>query len=601
MGMRGGFVHRLSGGEKEDFHLQQLGQRNMALLGQYIRPHLLTLAAAVGAMLLVTASTLVVPYLTKVAIDEYIIPGDFTGLSWLFASLVVIQGIYWWAAYWQAYLSNLLGQRIIYRLRKDVFDKLLSLSMDFYDDEKVGRITSRITHDVDALANLLSAGLVNFANDVLTLVGIVIIMFWLQPLLAVVTLLTVPVVILTMWLLGVKLRSAYQEVRRKAADLTAEVEESVAGIRVIQALSQETTSVGKFSHFNLDNLKANLKAVFLFAMIFPAMSVLATLGTALVLVFGGTLVARGDATLGVLIAFLGYVSRFFGPIRELSQVYNSFQMAGAGAERVFSYLQREPTLSEPASPRKSLPPWQGEVRFEAVSFGYNEREKLLEDFDLIIRPQETVAIVGPTGAGKSTLARLLVRLYDAEEGAIRIDGIDVRELSFEQLRAVVGMVPQNTHLFYGTLAENVAYGRDDVTLEEVDRALKAVHADQVMTGLPQGLKTQVGEGGGKLSGGQKQLIAFARALLANPKVLVLDEATSNVDAHTESLIQRGMDQLMKGRTCIIIAHRFSTLNKAERILVLDSGRIVASGTHEQLMEGSSLYRRLYQQQEKDSA
>ena len=594
--MRGGFMYRLHSGGEEKFTLSRLDRETLGMLWRYVNPNLGRLALATLAMLVVTASTLAGPYLAKVAIDDCIKVKDLQGLNLILLIYLAIQGIYWFASYWQSYFSNWVGQRIIYTLRRDLFDKLLSLHLSFHDAEKVGQITARITHDVDSISELITTGIVNFINDILTLIGIVAIMIWMSPKLAAVTFTTVPIILITMWMLGRKIRAAYRQVREKVADLNAEVEESVAGIRVIQALSQESNSVGKFSEFNLKNLKANLKAVFVFAMIFPTMTVLATVGSALVLTFGGMSVVGNEITLGVLMAFLGYVASFFGPLRELSQVYNTFQSAGAGMERVFEYLKKTPSVQETDTPRRPEQGYKGEVTFESVSFRYDDREEVLSDFDMEIVPGEVLAIVGPTGAGKSTIAKLLARLYDVDSGAIKIDGGDVRDMSFSDLRKVVGLVPQDVFLFDGALGENIAYGKEVATEEDVKEAVKVVHADEVTDRLADGLESQVGEGGVKLSGGQKQLVSFARAVLANPKILILDEATSNVDTYTEALIQKSMEQLLKDRTCIIIAHRFSTLKKADRICVLEKGRITDSGTHEELMKQSRTYMALYEKQ-----
>jgi ABC-type multidrug transport system fused ATPase/permease subunit len=392
--------------------------------------------------------------------------------------------------------------------------------------------------------------------------------------------------------LGRQMRRAYRQVQQALAEVNAGVEQGVAGMRVVQSLSRESFTVEQFESLSLRNMKANLRAGLLFAAVFPTMTVTNMLGVALVLGYGGTLVANERITIGVLLAFLGYVYRFFGPLRELSLVYSTFQTAAASLDRIADYMGRQPEIAEPAQPERPEGGFRGSVAFGEVTFSYGE-EPVLRDLDLDVETGETIALVGPTGAGKSTIARLLARLYDVQEGAVQIDGINVRQIGSSELRKLVAFVPQDVFLFADTIRENIRYGDTEATDEQVEAAARRAQAHAFIQKLPHDCNSQVGELGAMLSGGQKQLIAFARALLADPKILALDEATANVDAYTEARIQQAMDEIRRDRTTLIIAHRFSTLRKADRIVVVEDGRIVGQGVHEDLVESNPTYQRLY--------
>lgn len=594
MTIRGGFMSRLQGRE-DAFRLSDLDRQAFGMLWGYLRAHTGRLALALVAMLTVTATTLSMPYLTKVAVDTYIAKRDLHGLGLIALLYLVMNGIYWLASYWQGTLSTWVGQHVVHAIRGDLYAHVLRQPIAFHERERVGQIASRLTNDVNALAEIASSGALNLVNDLLSLAGIVAIMALLDVRLTLVTLASIPVVLVSMGILGKQMRRAYRQAQQALAEVNTGVEQGVVGMRVVQSLSRESFTVEQFQSLSLRNMKANLRTGLLFAALFPTMTVTNMLGVALVLGYGGMQVADGALTLGVLLAFLGYVYRLFGPLRELSLVYNTFQAAAASLDRITDYMRRRPELTEPTQPERPEGGFEGSITFEAVTFGYGT-ESVLHDVHLDVAAGETIALVGATGAGKSTIARLLARLYDVRDGAVRIDGIDVRQIGFADLRRLVMLVPQDVFLFADTVRENVRYGDPQASGEAVEAAARRAQAHDFIIRLPRGYDSQVGELGAMLSGGQRQLVAFARALLADPRILVLDEATANVDAYTETLIQSALDEIRRGRTTLIIAHRFSTLRKANRIVVVEDGRIVGQGSHEDLLASNPIYQQLYRRQ-----
>jgi ATP-binding cassette, subfamily B, multidrug efflux pump len=594
MTIRGGFMTRLQGKE-EAFRFSDLDRQALAMLWRYLRAHRGRLALALLATLAVTATTLAMPYLTKVAVDTAIAQHDLRGLGLIALLYLALNGVYWLAIYWQGYLSTWVGQHVVHAIRTDLYAQVLRQPIAFHERERVGQIASRLTHDVNALAEVASSGALHLVADLLTLVGIVAIMAALNLRLTLVTMLSIPVVMVAMGYLGKQMRRAYRHVQQALAEVNAGVEQGVAGMRVVQSLSRESFTVAQFESLSLRNMKANLRVSLLFAAVFPTMTVTNMLGVALVVGYGGMLVAQGATTVGVVLAFLGYVYRFFGPVRELSLVYNTFQAAAASLDRIADYMRREPEVAEPEDPRRPEGGFEGRIAFDQVTFGYGE-EPVLNDVTLDVAAGETIALVGPTGAGKSTLAKLLARLYDVDTGSVAVDGVDARQIASRDLRKLVTIVPQDVFLFADTVRENIRYGDPRASDAEVEAAAQRAQAHDFVSNLPQGYETTVGERGATLSGGQRQLVAFARALMADPRILVLDEATANVDAYTEALIQEAMDEICRNRTTVIIAHRFSTLRKADRIVVVDDGRIVGRGRHEDLIESNPTYQRLYRRQ-----
>ena len=592
--MRPGFMGRMQA-EAEEFRLSDLDRRHIRTVLRYLAPHRGRIAAAVAAMLVVTASTLALPLAGKVAIDRFVAAGDLVGLSIVVGGMLVLAGLQWFAGYWQSYLSGWVGQHVVYAIRTDLHRKVMRQSLAFFQRERVGQIMSRLTHDVNSLSEFVSTGAVSLLNDLLTLVGVIVVMVLLDWRLAIAALVSVPVILYGTRFVGRKMRAAYAALRREVAAVNVGAEQGVAGMRVSQSLKREAAGVEQFEGLSLQNLRANLRTSFFFAMLFPLMSVTNMLSTVLVLAYGSVLLTQGTVTVGVLYAFFGYVNRFFGPVREMSLVYNQLQSAAGALDRIGEYMEVDEELRAPETPRRPDDGWRGAVSARDVSFAYDE-EAVLRDVSFDAKAGSTTAVVGASGAGKTTLALLLARLYDPRAGRILLDGIDLREIDPAELRRLVVFLPQEAYLFPGTIRENIRYGDPDASDERVETAARESRAHQIIAALPHGYETDVGEAGHLLSGGQRQLIALARVLVTDPRVLILDEPTAHVDVLTESLIQESMARLAGGRTTFIIAHRFSTLKHADRVLLIDEGELRGDGTHDELLESNETYRSLYEKQ-----
>jgi ATP-binding cassette subfamily B protein len=552
--------------------------------------------AVIVTLLLVSAGLgLAGPYILAITIDQYIATENISGLYWISAAYLGVYVLSWVIGYVQTYLRFWLGQRLIFDLRMDMFSKLQKLSMSFFDKRHVGRIMSRVVNDVETLNEFLTSGVEAAIGDVFILVGITVIMLILNTWLALISFTVIPILLIAAILLGRQVRDAYRLTRKKISSVTANIAENVSGMRVVQSFSRESVNAQQFDRVNVENLQANIQAARVSALFFPLVDVIGSLGTCLVLWFGGSAVMGGGLTFGVLVAFMAYVTRFFMPIREISMLYNNVQSALAATERTLEIVDAESEVKE-ADDAVELPRMRGEIKFDNVSFGYDPNNFVLKDIDLNIKANERIALVGPTGAGKTSIANLVARFYDPQKGKITIDKYDIRKVTLKSLRSQIGIVLQEPFLFTGSIRENIAYGRPDATEEQIVEAAKAVGAHDFITNFQEGYNTNVGERGARLSMGQRQLISFARALLADPRILILDEATSSVDAYTELVIQNAIEKLLEGRTTLIIAHRLSTVRNADKIVVIDVGKIVDIGNHEELMSHEGLYQKLYDMQ-----
>jgi ATP-binding cassette, subfamily B, multidrug efflux pump len=500
------------------------------------------------------------------------------------------------ARYGQLYSMELTGQNVIQHLRDRVFRHLLSLDSSFFDRYPVGRLMTRVTTDIEALADLFSSGVVSLLGDSVKLLAIVVILLWLDWRLACVTFAITPVLFLLSVMFRGRIRQSYRDVRRRIARINASLQESISGMLLVQLFRREEANRREFDEINRDHRDAELRSVVFESGFSAIIELVGTVATALIVWYGGGQILRGTLTFGTLVAFLSYTSRFFGPIQDLSGFYAVLQSAMASLERIFDLLDERPSITSTASPVDLTARARGAIAFENVRFAYRDRVEVLHGIDLRVEPGERVAIVGATGSGKTTLIRLLIRLYDPGSGVVRLDGCDIRSLPLPYLRRQIGVVQQDHFLFTGTIASNIGFGRPDLPRERIEQAARLAHADRFVRRLRKGFDDDVRERGGNLSVGQKQLLSFARALAYDPAVLVLDEATSSVDTETEILIQDALQMLLRGRTSIVIAHRLSTIVGADRILVMHHGRIVEEGTHRTLLQERGIYHRLHQLQ-----
>jgi len=551
------------------------------------------------------------PYLLGVAVDQFITRGDKIGLIRTMLLLLATYLLNWGTTAGQFYLMTLIGQRVLYTMRVQIFQRIQALSLAFFDQHEAGDLMSRLVNDVDVINQALNVGLVRLTGDVLTLIGIVVAMISLNARLALASFTVLPFMLLTTTIFSRWAFRAFRRTRATIGQVSAELEEKISGVREVQAFSREGASQARFAQLSAANRDANIQAVGITSAFTPALDVLSTIAMAIVAGYGGYLALNGLVTVGTIVAFLDYVRRFYMPIQSLAQLYTQLQAALAGAERIFELIDTEPDIVD-APDATEMPPIQGRVEFEHVSFAYKDGEPVLEDVSLVAEPGQTVALVGETGAGKTTLANLIGRFYEVDSGAVRIDGRDVRSVTRASLRRQMGIVLQDTFLFAGTVMENIRYGRLEADDEEVMAAARLVNAHDFISRLPEGYQTELTERGSNLSQGQRQLISFARAVLADPRILILDEATSSVDTCTETLIQRALAKLLKGRTSLsaeftlsgaeglrtsfVIAHRLSTIRNADQVLVIQDGRLIERGTHDSLMAQRGAYYDLYMSQ-----
>jgi len=563
-----------------------------------LRPYRGRVALMFLGLLLATGAGLAPPYLAGKAIDDGILAGDVGALDRIVVAFLAVAVIYAAASFLQTYMVGWVGTRVLQELRQRVFTHIQSMSIGFFTRRSPGVLISRMTNDIEALNQLVTSGVVTMFSSTLTLLGVVVILLLLDLQLALVTFLTFPLLAAASLVFRIVSAGAYRATRERIAAITAYLQESLSGVRVVRSFGQEPRHVDEMTELNEANRAVNMKTVYLNASYFPAVELLSAVGTAAILLYGGSQAIDGAIQLGVIVAFVGYLNTFFEPIQQLSQLYTTYQQGMAALDKIFDLLETEPDMVDAPD---AIDPGtlRGEIELEGVWFSYGEEGEsgkdvwALRDVDLHVPPGQTLALVGATGAGKSTFAKLVARFYDPQKGTVRVDGHDLRGVQQQALRRQLGIVPQEGFLFSGSVRENVAFGRPEATIEEIEAAIAAVGATEFVAALPEGLETQVGERGIQLSAGQRQLVAFARALLAEPRILILDEATSNVDVRTEKTIERGLERLLHGRTAIVIAHRLSTIRRAGKIVVLEQGKIAEQGTHDDLIAAGGPYSKLY--------
>jgi ABC-type multidrug transport system fused ATPase/permease subunit len=567
----------------------------LRVVREVIVPFWYLVVAGIALMGLTTAINLAPPWLMKMLIDDVFTQGNLPMLNLVVLATVLVYITRALISFTQNITNNLLGQNITRLMRKRVYNHLLTMENQFFENEQVGRIVSRVMGDVDAVEHLITGGVEQLIVSAMTLIGIAAILFRINWQLALFSLIPIPFLVLVMTGFGSKVRLVYRSVREKAAEVTGKLADSVAGITVVKSFAREPEEQSWFARQLDEYFKMNMEATVLWVSYFPMISFITGIGSVMILWLGGQQIIGGVLTIGELVAFNSYLGQFYSPVMQISRLSVQLQRSLASVDRVFELIDREPKIKDaPNAQEKSH--IEGRIEFRNVHFSYEPGQPVLHGISFVANPGEMIALVGPSGSGKSTITNLIPRFYDVDQGSILVDGLDVRQWKLASLRSHIGMVLQDTFLFNGTARENLRYGRLDATDEEIIEAAKAARIHEFLASLPQGYDTQLGERGVKLSGGQRQRLSIARTILKDPKILILDEATSSVDSEVESLIQEALEELMKNRTTIVIAHRLSTIKNADRIIAIKDGRIVEEGSHDELMAKKGLYAYLYELQ-----
>lgn len=597
-GYHGGRLHGALDADEDDVLGKVYDRKVFSRIPKYLAPVKGWMALGAIGMITRTLAQLATPYLVAIAIDSFLRPeatqfGNLGGLSIIALALIGVALLMWGGERISTLYLAYAGQSVLYRMRTEMFNHLHKLSMGFFDHNKVGKLMSRVQNDVNQLQEILTQGILNILTSVLTLVGIIIVMITMNPRLALLTFTVLPVLGIIVIIWQKYARRAFIRVRQAIAVVNDQLQEGISGVRVIQSLSREDVNMGQFDDVNRAHLDANISAVRLQALMMPTVQILSAVAYAVVIIYGGYQVMAGTMGVGVLVGFFLYIQRFFEPVIQLTMLYTQMQRAMASGARIFELLDVEPEIEDKPGAIE-LPPIKGEVKFNNLSFAYEPGVEVLHDINLTVNPGETVAIVGRTGAGKSSLMNLMTRLYEVEKGEITVDGYNVASVTQESLRHQVGIVPQDAFLFSGTIEDNIRYGHLEASHDEVIEAARAAGVHEAISRMENGYDTPVGERGGNLSAGQRQLTCLARAILANPPILILDEATSNVDTNTERIMQEALRRISQGRTCLIIAHRLSTVTSADRIIALERGKIVEMGTHQELLAKKGLYYQMFE-------
>lgn len=591
--------------EEDELQAKSYDSALMKRILAYLKPYKKLVAVCIALLLLVSLFQLAPPYLVKVAIDRYISPmseldvgARYAGLAKIVAVFLGILVVAFVSSYLQIYVMAFVGQRVMFDMRMQIFKHLQKKEVAYFDKNPVGRLMTRLTNDVEVLNETFTSGVVAIFLDVFTLIGIMLVLCYLNLKLALITFVVLPFLFIAAMIFRRHVRKSYRSVRKRVAAMNAFLQENITGMNVVQVFNRESAQFDKFGGRNMNLYRAHIDTIMAYAVFFPTIEILSAVAIALILWYGGGAVSSGVMTFGALVAFIQYAQRFYRPISDLSEKYNILQSAMASSERIFELLDTDPTLRDPSEPAK-IPTSPARVVFDKVSFSYNPGEEVLRNVSFTVEPGEKVAIVGYTGSGKTTIINLLSRLYDTSEGRILIDGTDIRDFAQRDLHRYIATVLQDVFLFSGDIAYNIHLGDKSISDERIREVSQYINAEKFIDKLPRGYAEEVGERGRTLSVGERQLLSFARALVYEPKILVLDEATSSVDTDTEYLVQDALKKFMSGRTSIVIAHRLSTIRHVDRIIVLHKGKIVEEGSHSDLLARGGLYSNLYELQYKD--